>query len=224
VHGTKKKKNNKKKKKKKIKDMMIASMPSTADISLYMLLDSSSLVSVPYSTPHSVPSLPSLHQYTASNAMKAAKMKEERMNVCDEAAKYPDNSIDLHDYHAWCVDKNGDVCDYSNETLMKSVEHPSLEVICQLFTANIIPKWLVICKDQYNIDIQNMANANCGGDIDVMIAQLTIVLIAKPSHFPDQCCYPRAKLLHHYNPQIYSLVIGSLGFRHADGTIHWEYG
>jgi hypothetical protein len=36
VHGTKKKKNNKKKKKKKMKDMMIASMPSTADISLYM--------------------------------------------------------------------------------------------------------------------------------------------------------------------------------------------
>jgi hypothetical protein len=87
VHGTKKKKYNKKKKKKKMKDMMIASTPSTADVSLYMLLDSSLLVSVPYSTHHSVPSLPSLHQYTASNAMKAAKMKEKRINVCDEAAK-----------------------------------------------------------------------------------------------------------------------------------------
>ncbi len=54
VHGTKKKKNNKKKKKTKMKDMMIASMPSTADISLYMLLDLLSLVSVPYSTHHSV--------------------------------------------------------------------------------------------------------------------------------------------------------------------------
>ncbi len=123
VHGTKKKKNNKKKKK-KMKGMMIASTP------LYMSLDLSLLVSVPYSTRHSVPSLPSLHQYTASNAMKAAKMKEERINVCDKAAKYPGNLIDLHDYHAWCVDKNGDVCDYSNETLMKSVKHPSLEVIC----------------------------------------------------------------------------------------------
>ena len=130
VHGTKKKKNNKKKKKKKMKDMMIASTPSTTDISLYMSLDSSSLVSVHYSTHHSVPSLLLLHQYTASNAMKAAKTKEERISVCDEAAKYPGNSIDLHDYHAWCVDENGDVCDYSNETLMKSVEHPSLEVIC----------------------------------------------------------------------------------------------
>jgi hypothetical protein len=129
VHGTNKKKNNKKKNKKKMKDMMIGSMPSTADISLYMLLDLLSLVSVPYSTHHSVPSVPSLHQYTASNAMKAAKTKEERINVCDKAAKYPGNSIDLHDYHAWCVDKNSDVCDYSNKTLMKSVEHPSLEVI-----------------------------------------------------------------------------------------------
>ncbi len=109
---------------------MIASLPSTADISLYMLLDLPSLVSVPYSTRHSVPLLPLLHQYTASNAMKAATTKEERINVCDEAAKHPGNSIDLHDYHAWCVDKNGDVCDYRNETLMKSVEHPSLEVIC----------------------------------------------------------------------------------------------
>jgi hypothetical protein len=130
AHGTKKKKKNKKKKKKKMKDMMIASTPSTTDISLYKSLDLSLLVSVPYSTRHSVSSLPSLHQYTASNAMKAAKTKEERINVCDEAAKYPGNSIDLHDYHAWCVDENGDVCDYSNETLMKSVEHPSLEVIC----------------------------------------------------------------------------------------------
>ncbi len=76
VHGTKKKKNNKKKKKKKMKDMMIASTPSTADISLYVLLDLSSLVSVPYSTRHFVPLLPLLHQYTASHAMKAAKMKE----------------------------------------------------------------------------------------------------------------------------------------------------
>jgi hypothetical protein len=40
VHGTKKKKNNIKKKKKKMKDMMIASMPSTANISIYMSLDS----------------------------------------------------------------------------------------------------------------------------------------------------------------------------------------
>jgi hypothetical protein len=129
VHGTKKKKNNKKKKKKKMKDMMMVSTPSTADISLYMLLDLSLLVSIPYSTHHSVPSLPLLHQYTVSNAMKAAKTREERINVCDKAAKYPGNSIDLHDYHAWCVDKNGDVCNYSNETLTKSVEHPSLEVI-----------------------------------------------------------------------------------------------
>ncbi len=64
-----------------------------------------------------------------------------------------------------------------------------------------------------------MANANCGGDIDVMIAQLTIVLMVNPSHFPDQCCYPRVKLLHQYNLQKYSLVIGSLGFRQPDGTI-----
>ncbi len=78
---------------------------------------------------------------------------------------------------------------------MKSVEHPSLEVIRQPFTAHIIPKWLVICKDQYNIYIQNMANANCGGDVDVMIAQLTIILMVNPSHFPDQCCYPGTKLL-----------------------------
>jgi hypothetical protein len=64
VHGTKKKKNNKKKKKKKMKDMMIASMPSTADISLYMLLDLLSFVSVLYSTRHSVPLLPLLHQHS----------------------------------------------------------------------------------------------------------------------------------------------------------------
>ncbi len=38
-------------------------------------------------------------------------------------------------------------------------------------------------------------------------------MYVNPSHSPDQCCYPHVKLLHHYNPQKYSLVIGSLGFR-----------
>jgi hypothetical protein len=74
------------------------------------------------------------------------------------------------------------------------------------------------------VRIQNMVNANCGEDIDVIIAQLTILLMVNPSHFPDQCCYLCAKLLHHYNPQKYSLTIGSLGFRQADGTINSEYG
>ena len=84
------------------------------------------------------------------------------------------------------------------------VEHPSLDLVRRPFSAQLIKKWLLICEDQYDAYIQNMG----GGDISVMKAQLTTnflfnAVIQAPSEF---------------NPQKYSLVIGSLGFRHADGT------
>ncbi len=192
--------------------------------SLYTSLDTLRQVSVPYSTCLSLPSSLSPNQSTASNVLKVSKTKEEIINAIDESAKYPSNSIHDHDYHAWCVDKKGNVCNYSDATLLMSVEHPSWDLIRRPFSAQFIQKWLVICEDQYKTYIQNMANANCGGDITAMKTQLTIIFMINPSQFPDLCCYPRAKLLHKFNLQKYSLVIGSLGFRHANGTIFWEYG
>jgi hypothetical protein len=75
------------------------------------------------------PLLTSLYQYSACTALKAVKTKEESLNVIDKAAKYMGYSIDHYEYHAWYVDENSDVCDDSKATLMKFVEHPSLELI-----------------------------------------------------------------------------------------------
>ncbi len=101
------------------------------EFSLYTSLDTLSPVSVPYSTRLSLTLSLSPNQYKASNVLKVAKTKEDVINAIDKAAKYPGNSIHDHDYHAWCVDEKLFVCNYSDATLVMSVEHPRLNLICQ---------------------------------------------------------------------------------------------
>ena len=75
------------------------------------------MVSVPsYTRPLVVLSL-ALNQYTVSNILKVAKSKDEMINAIDNVAKNPGNSLHDHDYHSWCVNDKGNVCNYSNATL-----------------------------------------------------------------------------------------------------------
>ncbi len=70
-----------------------------------------------------------LNQFTASYVLKVVKTKEEMINVIDDAAKYPGNSLHDHDYHAWSVDKKDTVCNCSYATVSMHVEHPILDLI-----------------------------------------------------------------------------------------------
>ena len=42
--------------------------------------------------------------------------------------------------------------------------------------------------------------------------------------FPKRNCLWRAMALKNKDPERYAVVIGSLGFKQADGSIFWEYG
>ena len=48
----------------------------------------------------------------------------------------PGNSLDKDDYHAWCIDDQGLVCDYTDELLMKDLEFGTSDIVRRPFTAH----------------------------------------------------------------------------------------
>jgi hypothetical protein len=141
--------------------------------------------------------------------------------IDDMAFSGPGKSLNKDDYHAWCVNDQGTICDYSDEQLMKDSEFGTRDIVRRPFTAHDIAKWLLTCDETYDTKLQGLC-AEFGGEVENAKAML-LAIIDTPL-FPPKNCYLRAKLLHESNPKKYSLVIGSLGFRQADGRIHWEYG
>jgi len=133
----------------------------------------------------------------------------------------PGNFLNNDDYHAWCIDDKGAICDYSSEQLMSQSNHGTSDIIRRPFTAHEIPKMLAHCDQIYDAYLEGMV-ADYGGDVEE--AEKALLSIIDTPLFPSGNCYIRAKLLHKSNPRKYSLVIGSLGFRQADGTIYWEWG
>jgi len=146
-------------------------------------------------------------------------------NLCtkndDLVFNSPGNSVDKDDYHAWCIDDQGRVCDYTDEEIMMDLELGTCDIVRRPFTAHDIAKWLITCDKTYDDYLQAHCAIN-GGDVEQ--AKTILAALIKTPYFPCKNCYIRAKLLHESNPRKYSLVIGSLGFRQADGRIHWEYG
>jgi hypothetical protein len=141
--------------------------------------------------------------------------------IDDIAFSGPGNSLNKDDYHAWCIDDQGLVCDYMDEQLMDDLEFGTCDIVRRPFTAHAIAKWLLTCDETYNAFLQGLC-AEFGGDVGN--AKVVLLSIINTPLFPPKNCYLRAKLLHESDPKKYSLVIGSLGFRQADGRIHWEYG
>jgi hypothetical protein len=132
----------------------------------------------------------------------------------------PGNSLNKEDYHAWCVDDVGSICDYEPEELMTNVEYGTMDIVRRPFTAHEVSKWIVTCDAAYDAYMQ--ASANRYGTMKK--AQEMMLAAIKESRFPLKNCYIRAKVLYESDPKKYSLVIGSLGFKQEDGRIHWEYG
>jgi hypothetical protein len=196
------KKKNKEKKKKKTKDTDIVSQ--TPPVSTTML------------------SSPTLAE-TLGDKLDYAGMLQDYLckKIDDMAFSGPGNCVDKDDYHAWCIDDQGLVCDYMDKLLMKDLEFGTCDIVRRPFTAHDIAKWLLTCDETYDAFLQGLC-AEFGGEVENAKAML-LAIINTPL-FPPKHCYIRAKLLHESDPKKYSLVIGSLGFRQADGRIHWEYG
>ena len=134
----------------------------------------------------------------------------------------PGNHLNENDYHAWCIDDKGLVCDYMTPQLVKNSDYGTDDIIRRPFTAHVIPQRLVQCDKMYDEFLQGRAAEWGSGDVE-STKKILLHIIDTPL-FPSKNCYIRAKLLHESDPQKYSLVIGSLGFRQADGRIYWEYG
>jgi hypothetical protein len=203
---TKKHKKKNKEKKKKTKDSGIV-LSQTPPVSTTM----SSLDSVRQSMPE-----------TTDLSVTAGMLRDYLcMKIDDMAFSGPGNSLNKDDYHAWCIDDQGTICDYTDEELMKDVQYGTRDIVRRPFTAHTIAKWLRTCDKTYDAFLQGLC-AEYGGD--VRNAKVALLSIINTPLFPRKNCYIRAKVLHESDPNKYSLVIGSLGFRQANGLIHWEYG
>ena len=147
-------------------------------------------------------------------------LQELSRNINDLAFSGPGNSLNMDDYHAWCVDRHGLVHDYAPEILMLNAERGTTDIVREPFPGDISAR-LVHCNKTYDAYLQGMT-AEFGGDIED--AKKALLSIIHTPLFPPKNCYIRAKLLYESDPQEYSLVFGSLGFIQADGKIYWEYG
>ena len=203
---TKKHKKKNKEKKKKAQDTGIV-LSQTPPVSTTM----SSLDSVRQSMPE-----------TTDLSVTTGMLRDYLCKKIDDTAfSGPGNSLNKDDYHAWCIDDQGFVCDYTDDQLMKDVQYGTLDIVRRPFTAHAIAKWLLTCDETYDAYLQAHCAIN-GGDVEY--AKTILAALINTPFFPPKNCYIRAKLLHESDPKKYSLVIGSLGFRQADGRIHWEYG
>jgi hypothetical protein len=118
------------------------------------------------------------------------------------------------DYHVWCVDDRGKICDYTIDQLQSSTDYPSQKLVYRPWSAHLVVQILPKLDELFtNFMMEN----KCHSESDMVREILE-------DRFPTHNCYIRAKLLHRSNVRKYNIVIGSLGFEQADGRIFWEYG
>lgn len=161
-------------------------------------------------------------QTNRNNSVKEGIMQDYLCKKIDDLAfSGPGNSLNKLDYHAWCIDEQGLVCDYEAKVLMSNVDKGTVDIVRRPFTAHSITEWLGMCDESYDEYLRGIVAVFGGG---VENAKAFLLSIIETPLFPKKNCYVRAKLLYESDPKKYSLVIGSLGFRQTDGTIYWEYG
>ena len=121
----------------------------------------------------------------------------------------------FRDLHVWCIDEQNNILDYPIEEIYS--KYWTENVIYRPFDAehvSLIYKDVIEYakqSDQYLDEICHMTEEEKLQAID-------------NNTFPKKCCIWRAKALRDRDPRRYSIVIGSLGFKQADGNIFWEYG
>jgi hypothetical protein len=128
--------------------------------------------------------LESLRQSTlsktkATSVAVAAAMKMED-NLCqaidDLAFSGPGNFLNKNNYHAWCIDNEGLVCDYSTQQLVKNVSYRTGDIIHRPFSAHLIPQWLVRCDEIYDAFLQDIAAKFGAGDVESTKAVLLSII------------------------------------------------
>jgi len=117
------------------------------------------------------------------------------------------------DYHAWCVDERGKICDYKIDQLQTG-DYASQKLVYRPWSAHLVVQILPHLDEMFTTYMEKNKHRS-ESDLVSEILQ---------DRFPCENCYIRAKLLHRSDVRKFNIVIGSLGFEQADGRIFWEYG
>lgn len=119
------------------------------------------------------------------------------------------------DYHAWCIDSENNILDYPIEDIES--EHWTRDVVYRPFDAehvSLIYEDLIFFAKQTETYIDTIS----------LMSEKEKVEAIENNSFPKRNCLWRAMALKNKDPERYAVVIGSLGFKQADGSIFWEYG
>ena len=120
----------------------------------------------------------------------------------------------VSDRHAWCVDEEGNVCDYPDEQ-NKHGAHSTANIVRRPWDARMVaealPHFDKHCQEEFL-------------DRHPHTSREEWIQMIHSNTFPPGNCFGRAKILRDSNPEKYALVIGSLGYKQSDGTIFWEFG
>ena len=118
------------------------------------------------------------------------------------------------DLHAWCVDEEGNVCDYPDDQNQHGA-HSTANIVRRPWDACVVAEALPhIAKHYQEKFVDRFPNTSSEEWIPVIHSNT----------FPTRNCFARAKILRDSQPEKYALVIGSLGYKQCDGTIFWEFG
>jgi len=143
--------------------------------------------------------------------------------------KNPRSSFDKNkpdDYHAWCVDDMGNVCDYPDDQNQHGY-YASMMIVRRPWDAHAISEARFHIDKSYksfSIGVRNISQSNSYATTDHKLSNEELFKLIELDEFPTKYCYARAMTLHNSNPKKYKLVIGSLGYIQSDGSIFWEFG
>jgi hypothetical protein len=125
-----------------------------------------------------------------------------------------DSLLSCVDFHCWCVDEEGDVNDYSNEDLLSGEFHVGAEIVRRPWDDKMVSEIMPELESHYASFFDNHKD---------LTREMLLGFIDEDT-FPTRYPYVRSRVLQEANPEKYSLVIGSLGYKQKDGSIWWKYG
>ena len=118
------------------------------------------------------------------------------------------------DFHAWCVDENGLIHDYPDHQLIQG-QYGTRDVVRRPWDVKVVIAAMPHIEQMTKVEFF---------DKNKHVSTEQFLFMIKNNTFPKDNCYPRAKLLRDSDPSRFALVLGSLGYRQADGRVFWECG
>ena len=104
--------------------------------------------------------------------------------IDDLAFSGPGNHLNKDDYHAWCIDDEGVVCDYMTQHLVMNSNYGTGDIICRPFTAHLISQWIDQCDKIYDAFLQSIAAE--WGEGDVEATKTALLGIINTPFFPSK--------------------------------------